>query len=55
MYQPAMKTRMGELAQQKADIEARLAEAPAALPDIHPNIAEHYRAKLIYLPHPALG
>jgi len=49
MYQPAMKARMGELAQQKAEIEARLAEAPAALPDIHPNIAEHYRAKVIRL------
>jgi hypothetical protein len=33
--------------QQKAEIEARLAEAPAGLPDVHPNIAEHYRAKVI--------
>ena len=49
MYQPAMKARMGELAQQKAEIEARLAEAPADLPDVHPNIAEHYRAKVIRL------
>jgi hypothetical protein len=49
MYQPAMKARMGELAQQKAEIEARLAEAPAGLPDVHPNIAEHYRAKVIRL------
>jgi len=49
MYQPAMKARMGELAQQKAEIEARLAEAPADMPDIHPNIAEHYRAKVIRL------
>jgi len=49
MYQPAMKARMGELAQQKAEIDARLAEAPADLPDIHPNIAEHYRAKVIRL------
>src|SRR5260370_29195293 len=49
MYQPAMKARMGELAQQKAEIEARLAEAPADLPDVHPNIAEHYRAKVIHL------
>jgi len=38
-----------ERAQQKAEIEARLAEAPADLPDVHPNIAEHYRAKVIPL------
>jgi site-specific DNA recombinase len=38
-----------ERAQQKAEIEARLAEAPADLPDLHPNIAEHYRAKVIRL------
>src|ERR1700694_177110 len=49
MYQPAMKARMGELEQQKAEIEARLAEAPADLPDVHPNIAELYRAKVIRL------
>lgn len=48
-YQPAMKARMAELEQQKAEIEARLAEAPADLPDIHPNIAEHYRAKVLRL------
>ena len=42
MYQPAMKARMNELDQQKAEIEARLAEAPANMPDVHPNIAEHY-------------
>jgi hypothetical protein len=49
MYQPAMKARMSELEQQKAEIEARLAEAPADIPDVHPNIAEHYRAKVIRL------
>jgi site-specific DNA recombinase len=49
MYQPAMKARMSELAQQKAETEARLAEAPADLPDVHPNIAEHYRVKVIRL------
>ena len=49
MYQPAMKARMNELEQQKAEIEARLAEAPADVPDVHPNIAEHYRAKVIRL------
>src|SRR5205807_6857451 len=32
-----------------AEINARLAEAPADLPDVHPNIAEHYRAKVIRL------
>jgi len=49
MYQPAMKARMSELEQQKAEIEKRLAEAPVDLPDVHPNIAEHYRAKVIRL------
>ncbi|MEA3197950.1 MAG: hypothetical protein QOF32_2002, partial [Gammaproteobacteria bacterium] len=49
MYQPAMKARMGELEQQKAEIEKRLAGVPANMPDVHPNIAEHYRAKVIRL------
>jgi len=49
MYQPAMKARMNELEQQKAEIEARLAEASSDVPDVHPNIAEHYRAKVIRL------
>jgi DNA invertase Pin-like site-specific DNA recombinase len=49
MYQPAMKARMSELEQQKAEIEKRLAEAPADMPDVHPNIGEHYRAKVIRL------
>lgn len=49
MYQPAMKARMSELEQQKAAIEARLAEAPADVPDVHPNIAELYRAKVVRL------
>ena len=49
MYQPAMKARMSELEQQKAEIEKRLTEAPADMPDVHPNIAEHYRAKVIRL------
>ena len=49
MYQPAMKARMDELERQKALIEARLAEAPSDVPDVHPNIAELYRAKLIRL------
>jgi len=49
MYQPAMKARMSELEQQKAEIEKRLADAPAEIPDVHPSIAEHYRAKVIRL------
>jgi hypothetical protein len=32
-----------------AEIEGRLAQGPANLPDLHPNIAEHYRAKVIRL------
>jgi site-specific DNA recombinase len=49
MYQRAMKVRMSELEQQKAEIEKRLAEAPPDVPDVHPNIAEHYRTKVIRL------
>ena len=49
MYQPAMKARMDELERQKALIEARLAEALGDVPDVHPNIAELYRAKVIRL------
>ena len=49
MYQPAMKARMSELEQEKAEIEARLSEAPADVPDVHPNIAEPYRAEVICL------
>jgi hypothetical protein len=49
MFQPAIKARMSELEQQEAEIEKRLGDAPADLPDVHPNIAEHYCAKLIRL------
>jgi site-specific DNA recombinase len=49
MYQPAMKARMGDLEQQKAIIEVRLSQVPADVPDIHPNIAELYRAKVVRL------
>jgi len=46
MYQPSIKARMNELERQKADIEARLNEAPADIPDVHPNVAEIYRRKV---------
>ena len=49
MYQPAMKARMDDLEGQKAEIMARMAEAPADVPDIHPNIAEIYKAKVLHL------
>jgi DNA invertase Pin-like site-specific DNA recombinase len=49
MYQPAMKARMDDLERQKAEIMARMAEAPADVPDIHPNIAEIYKAKVVHL------
>ena len=49
MYQPAMKARMDDLERQKTEIVARMAEAPANVPDIHPNIAEIYKAKVIRL------
>ena len=34
---------------QKAEIEARLANAPADMPDVHPNVAELYRAGVMGL------
>ena len=49
MYQPAMKVRMAELERRKAEIEARLRDAPADLPDVNPNVAELYRRKVMGL------
>ena len=43
MYQPSMKARMDDLERQKAEIMERLAQAPANIPDLHPNIATHSR------------
>lgn len=41
-----MKARMDELERQKAEITARMAEAPADVPDVHPNIANLYRLRV---------
>jgi len=38
-----MKARMDELERDKAEIVTRLAEAPADIPDLHPNVANLYR------------
>jgi site-specific DNA recombinase len=46
LYQPAMKVRMTELERQKAEIAARLAQAPQPVPAIHPNMADAYRRKV---------
>ena len=46
MYQPAMKARMEELERQKTEIAERMAQAPADLPDVHPNVANIYRTKV---------
>ncbi|WP_200883986.1 zinc ribbon domain-containing protein [Rhizobium sp. YS-1r] len=46
MYQPSMKARMDDLERQKAEIVARLAQAPADMPDIHPNLADLYRRRV---------
>ena len=43
LYQPSMKARMNELERDKAEIIARMAQAPADVPDVHPNIANVYR------------
>ncbi len=34
MYQPSMKARMDELERQKAEITARMADAPRDMPDV---------------------
>jgi site-specific DNA recombinase len=49
LYQPAMKARMAELEQQKANTTARLALEVPPLPDVNPNIADIYRRKVVHL------
>lgn len=49
LYQPSMKARMEALEAQKAEILARMAEAPADAPDVHPNVAEVYRGNVLRL------
>ncbi len=49
LYQPAMKARMAELEREKAEITARLAGAPADVPDVHPGMAEIYKRKVAAL------
>ncbi|ARN81070.1 hypothetical protein [Methylocystis bryophila] len=46
MYQPAMKARMEELETQKTEIASRMAQADPILPDVHPNVANIYRARV---------
>ncbi|WP_374900913.1 recombinase family protein [Brucella endophytica] len=46
MYQPSMKARMDELERQKAEIAARMGEAPADVPDVHPNVTNVYRLRV---------
>ncbi|MDO5703817.1 MAG: recombinase family protein [Paracoccus sp. (in: a-proteobacteria)] len=47
MYQPSMKARMDELERQKAEIAARMAEAPVDVPDVHPNVATSYSRNVV--------
>lgn len=49
LYQPAMKARMAELEREKTEITARLAQAPAAIPAVHPGIAAIYKRKVARL------
>ena len=49
LYQPSMKARMAEFEREKAEITARLAEAPVGIPDVHPGIAEIYKRKVAKL------
>ena len=47
MYQSVMKARMEELERRMAELAERLAQAPADVPDVHPNVANIYRAKVV--------
>lgn len=49
MYQPIMKARMAELEREKTEITARLAQAPADIPDLHPGVSEIYKRKVARL------
>ena len=49
LYQPTMKARMAELERERAEITARLANAPQDVPDVHPGIAEIYKRKVARL------
>ena len=43
---PALLDRLGKLEREKAEASFRLANAPQDFPDVHPNMAEVYRAKI---------
>ena len=45
-YHRALSTRLTELETKQDDLNARLSEAPADLPDIHPNIGDNYRRRI---------
>ena len=45
-YHRALSTRLTELETKQDDLKARLSEAPADLPDIHPNIGDNYRRRI---------
>ncbi|MCP1845964.1 hypothetical protein J2R78_008998 [Bradyrhizobium sp. USDA 4538] len=47
LYQPSMKARMDELERQRAEITERLTQAPADIPDVHPNVANIYRKNVV--------
>lgn len=47
MYQPSIKARIDELERQKSEITERLAQAPADIPDLHPNIADIYSKNVV--------
>jgi len=44
-----MMAAIEDMERQKTEILARLAEAPEDVPDVHPNIAEIYRARVLHL------
>lgn len=47
LYQPFMKARVDELERQRVEIADRLAQAPADIPDVHPNVSNIYRKNVV--------
>jgi len=46
---PGLLDRLGKLEREKVELKVRMANVPPDLPDIHPNMAEIYRAKIEHL------
>jgi site-specific DNA recombinase len=48
-FSRALGSRLGDLEKERDELQERLAESPLDVPDLHPNISEHYRRKIEHL------